>query len=295
MLISNLCVSSIKPFKAPNKHQGLGLGDSMLPFIALGLFPACVILPYSHTSPLAIPLILPSHWKLWASYSASHANLNAQFSLKQLGNLVYSLGVEVTHLSNGSLLLPQTKYIKGLFNNANMSEAKGMLAPMVAILKLSKLGSNYLSIRPTTDPLLVLCSIQPSLESHWAAIKRIKHGLLLNPAPLFKPLSITIVSDVDWVWRADQDNRKSTFCIYPRPNLVAWWSRKQTLVAKSSTETEYRSLVHKAAEVLWLQSLLKELSCSKHLLYCDNLSTVALSHNPELHTKTKHMELDMFS
>lgn len=164
---------------------------------------------------------------------------------------------------------------------------------MVAILTLSKLGSNYLNIWPTTAPLLALCKMQPSLESHWAAIKRIKHGLLLNPAPLFKPLSITIVSDADW--RADPDNRKSTFCIYLRPNLVAWWSRKQILVAKSSTETEYRSPVHKAAEVLWLQSLLKELSCSKHLLYCDNLSTVALSHNPEWHGKTKHMEMDMFS
>lgn len=29
-------------------------------------------------------------------------------------------------------------------------------------------------------------------------------------------------------------------------------------------------------------------------LYCDNLSIVALSHNPVLHAKTKHMELDIF-
>ena len=29
-------------------------------------------------------------------------------------------------------------------------------------------------------------------------------------------------------------------------------------------------------------------------VYCDNLSTVALSHNPVLHSRTKHMELDIF-
>ena len=29
-------------------------------------------------------------------------------------------------------------------------------------------------------------------------------------------------------------------------------------------------------------------------VYCDILSTVALSHNPVLHSRTKHMELDIF-
>lgn len=29
-------------------------------------------------------------------------------------------------------------------------------------------------------------------------------------------------------------------------------------------------------------------------MLCDNLITVALSHNPILHAKTKHMELDIF-
>ncbi|KAI5421625.1 hypothetical protein KIW84_045162 [Lathyrus oleraceus] len=50
------------------------------------------------------------------------------------------------------------------------------------------------------------------------------------------------------------------------------------------------------AEVLWVQSLLAELKIHSltPVLYCDNLSTVALSHNPVLHSKTKHMEFDIF-
>jgi histone deacetylase 1/2 len=67
-------------------------------------------------------------------------------------------------------------------------------------------------------------------------------------------------------------------------------------VARASTEAEYRALANTAAEVLWLQSLLTELKVpfTTPILYCDNMSTVALSHNPVLHAKTKHMELDIF-
>jgi histone deacetylase 1/2 len=67
-------------------------------------------------------------------------------------------------------------------------------------------------------------------------------------------------------------------------------------VARSSTEAEYRALANTAAEVLWLQSLLTELKVpfTTPIFYCDNMSTVALSHNPVLHAKTKHMELDIF-
>lgn len=79
-------------------------------------------------------------------------------------------------------------------------------------------------------------------------------------------------------------------------NLISWWSKKQTLVAKSSAEAEYRSLTSATSEILWVQSLLQELQvdCAVPTIFCDNQSTVALSHNPVLHNRTKHMELDIF-
>lgn len=114
-----------------------------------------------------------------------------------------------------------------------------------------------------------------------------------NPAT---SMTIIVFSDADW--GSDPDDRKSTSgsCIYLGPNLVSWWSKKQTLVAISSTEAEYMSLASTTAEVLWVQSLLAELKIHSltPVLYCDNLSTVALSHNPVLHSKTKHMEFDIF-
>ena len=62
------------------------------------------------------------------------------------------------------------------------------------------------------------------------------------------------------------------------PNLVSWWSKKQTLVARSSTKAKYRSLVDATAEIMWLQSLLEELKVPvvRPIVYCDNSSTMIL-------------------
>lgn len=67
-------------------------------------------------------------------------------------------------------------------------------------------------------------------------------------------------------------------------------------MARSSAEAEYRSMAQLAAELIWVQSLLKELHCPFQVpkILCDNLSTATLAHNPVLHNRTKHMELDIF-
>nr|KYP75334.1 Copia protein [Cajanus cajan] len=142
------------------------------------------------------------------------------------------------------------------------------------------------------------------LEQHWSVVKRILRylkgtmflGLHLQPAPSNSPLSIRAYCDADWA--SDPDDRISTSgaSIFVGPNVNCWWSKKQTVVARSSAEAEYRSLALATAEALWIQTLLSELHVSHHtpVVYCDNMSTVALAHNPVLHARTKHMELDLF-
>jgi histone deacetylase 1/2 len=248
--------------------------------------------------------------------------LNVHFALKQLGQLDYFLGIEVHQLSTGALLLNQAKYIRDLLCKTKMESSNPIGSPMVSTCRLSRYGTDTFSdptlYRSIVGALQYITITRPDiafsvnkvcqfmarpLDTHWKAVKRIlrylngtlHHGLRISPSLNGPPFSLRAYSDSDWA--IDQDDRRSTSgsCIYFGPNLISWSSKKQQLVARSSTEAEYRSMAHTTADLLWIQSLLHELQVPVHTptLLCDNLSAVALSHNPILHSRTKHLELDL--
>lgn len=250
------------------------------------------------------------------------SSLNSQFALKDLGNLNYFLGIQAVPTAHGGLLLTQTKYITDLLKKVNMDAAKPQSTPMVAGTKLFNDGTDLFEdpslYKSTVGALQYVCVTRPEiaysvnkvsqfmhkpLVSHWLCVKRILRylqgtrnmGLLLQ-----KSSSLRLSAMCDAGWASDPIDRRSTsgFCVFFGPNLISWMSKKQAVVSRSSTEAEYRSLALVVAELTWLKSLLSELffPCSKEppIVYCDNLSTVMLSANPILHSRTKHVELDLY-
>nr|KYP67039.1 Retrovirus-related Pol polyprotein from transposon TNT 1-94 [Cajanus cajan] len=249
--------------------------------------------------------------------------LDSIFSLKQLGSLDYFLGIEVKHLPDKSLVLTQSKYIRDLLFKTNLAEAHGAPSPMFSNCKLSRSGNDFfhdptffrsvvgaLQYATLTRPEISfavnkVCQFMATpLDSHWVAVKRIlkylkgtlSYGLHMQPAAVNGPISLTAFCDADWA--SDIDDRRSTSgsAIFFGPNLISWWSRKQRVIARSSTEAEYRSIAQASAELTWIQALLQELKVpfSTPTLLCDNQSAVAIAHNPVFHSKTKHMEIDVF-
>ncbi|GAA0187190.1 transmembrane signal receptor [Lithospermum erythrorhizon] len=66
-------------------------------------------------------------------------------------------------------------------------------------------------------------------------------------------------------------------------------------VSRYNTEAEYRALAFTAAEITWLQYILKDLCIalsSAPLVLCDNISATYLAHNPVLHSRTKYTAID---
>jgi histone deacetylase 1/2 len=246
--------------------------------------------------------------------------LRQTFPVKDLGRLGFFLGIEVKHQQDG-LHLSQQKYITDLLAKTNMTQAKTVSTPMASSEKLSRHVGVPLSAeemtryRSTVGALQYLTLTRPDIsfsvnkvcqflsaptDVHWSAVKRIlrylkftmSYGLLLQKS------STTLLSGfADADWAGCPDDRRSTggHAIFLGGNLVAWSSRKQPTVSRSSTEAEYKSVANATAEIIWIQGLLKELGVYMSrapILWCDNLGATYLSVNPIFHARTKHIEVD---
>lgn len=71
--------------------------------------------------------------------------LNNEFSLKDMGDLYYFLGIEVTHSPTVCLRLFQRKYIRDLLDRSSMFHAKSVHTLMVISSTLSNTDGDYLS------------------------------------------------------------------------------------------------------------------------------------------------------
>jgi len=141
--------------------------------------------------------------------------------------------------------------------------------------------------------------MQTPTSAHWTTAKRVLHYLknTLDHGLFYKPGSFSINTYYDSDWVDDPDNRRSTcgYGVYVGSNLISWSVKKQPVVSRSSTEAEYDCLALVTAEVYWLRMLLCELKISLQaapVVWCDNISTLALASNPIFHAQSKHIEVD---
>jgi len=75
---------------------------------------------------------------------------------------------------------------------------------------------------------------------------------------------------------------------------ISWISRKQEVIALSTTEAEYIATTHGAKEAIWFQKLLGELfpgPSKTFTLSCDNQSTINLATTDNYHARTKHIDV----
>ncbi|KAH8944177.1 hypothetical protein BDL97_13G095100 [Sphagnum fallax] len=73
-----------------------------------------------------------------------------------------------------------------------------------------------------------------------------------------------------------------------------WNSKKQPIVALSSTEVKYMGATMATCEVAWFRKVLGDLGLHVNIhvvIYCDNLSCIQLAKNSVFHAQTKHIEV----
>jgi hypothetical protein len=246
------------------------------------------------------------------------AHLKKELEINDLGKLNYFLGMEISETKDG-LVLNQRKYANELLVSSNMAECKPVSTPM-------ETGASYVKrveteekadgevYRSIVGGLQYLCNTRPDIQyavgvvsrcvsdpsvTHWRAVKRILRyikgtthfGLKYGASG-----GTTLTGYCDADWAGDKQDRKSTsgYSFFLGGSPVSSSSRKQQTVSLSSTEAEYIALSSATQECLWLRSILTELgfpqekSCK---ILLDNQSALAVAKNPELHSRTKHIDI----
>uniref|UniRef100_A0A0V0GVX2 Putative ovule protein n=1 Tax=Solanum chacoense TaxID=4108 RepID=A0A0V0GVX2_SOLCH len=109
----------------------------------------------------------------------------------------------------------------------------------------------------------------PTVE-HWAAFEQILCYLKRAPGlgilySNHNHTRIECFADVDWA--GSKINRRSTtgYCIFVGGNLVAWRSKKRSVVSRSSAESKYRAMSQSTCEIMWIHHLLTEIGLKHHM------------------------------
>lgn len=91
---------------------------------------------------------------------------------------------------------------------------------------------------------------------------------------------------------ADESKSVSGYVFLEGGGAITWLSKKQSVVALSSTEAEYIALSEASREACWLRSLYEELGFKQvypTLIKGDNNGAIAMAQNPQFHKRAKHI------
>ena len=218
------------------------------------------------------------------------------FKTKDLGSLKYFLGIEVAQSKEG-IVISQRKYVLDILKETGMVDCKPIDSPMDPNLKLvadqSEPYSDPERYRRLVGKLIYLTITRPDISfpvgvvsqfmqapriDHWNAVIRILRYLKKAPGQglLYEDKGNSQIfgyCDADWAG-CPMDRRSTTgYCVFLGGNIVSWKSKKQSNVARSSAEAEYRAMASVTCELVWIKQFLQELQfCEVHpiKLYCDN-------------------------
>ena len=153
--------------------------------------------------------------------------------------------------------------------------------------------------RPDTALAVGILSqfIQNPGPAHWDGVKRVISylGTTKNLWLTFEGVKAQLerYSNADWATQPDRHSILG-FSFYYGQGATLWSSKKQSIIALSSTEAEYVAETHAVKEALWLETFINEVTRINTKLLtvmCNNLGAISLAKNNKFHSRTKHIDL----
>jgi hypothetical protein len=101
----------------------------------------------------------------------------------------------------------------------------------------------------------------------------------------------------DATWASNPSDRRSLFAyrVFLGGSLIAWKTKKQTVVSRLSAETELRAMALLMTEVTWLRWLLEDFGVSvvtPTTLLSDSTGAISIARDPVKYELTKHIGVD---
>ena len=243
-----------------------------------------------------------------------------RFSMTDLGELSYILGIKVLRdWQAGTISLSQKLYVTDVLQKFGMEDCRPIGTPAEGCLMksentgpdqtyMSLVGSLlYASMVTRPDITFAVQSLgrhmQNSTEEHMAAAKRVlrylkgtKDVCLVYGGSQSSENALEVSGFADADWGTDKETRRSVtgyvFMLGEGP--VTWNSKLQQTVALSTTEAEYMALGMATQEAIYLRRILKSLGCEQMrptVIHEDNAGCIAMSNNPVMHKRTKHIDI----
>ncbi|KAM1216942.1 hypothetical protein ACFX2J_013172 [Malus domestica] len=218
--------------------------------------------------------------------------LSKTFHMKDLGNASYVLGIKLYRDRSRKLItLSQSMYIDKVLSRFQMAQSKKGLLPVRHGIHLSKF------MGPKTPEEIRQMSVIP----YASAIGSLMYAMICTRLDIAYVVSITNRYQSNpglEHWAAVKMVLKSSNSGYVftlSGGAVSWKSKKQDVIADSTTKAEYVTATEAGKEAFWMKKFITELAVvptttSLVTLYSDNSGAIAQAKEPRAHQKNKHFD-----
>lgn len=260
-------------------------------------------------------------YKNVADLNETKGKLHKMFKMKDIGEAKCCLGININQ-GIDFIELNQSKYILFLLEKFGMAQCKPCKTPSELNKKLTmdmvddsntltgkvpyqELVGSLLYLANGTRPDIAYATSEVSRfnanhsEEHWTAAKRILRYLrgTVNYKLRYerKGTSLQAYSDADWGSEGDSRKSRTGYVVTMAGAAISWCSKKQPIVALSSTEAEYIALSSTVREAIWTVQLREEIIGQKVdepvVVHCDNQSSIKLALSEAYRPRTKHIDI----
>ena len=274
-------------------------------------------------------LIIGNDKQKIAEFKSSISNV---FKMKDLGPVSHLIGIEIIrNRTSKTITITQRQYLKDVLRKFDMQDCDPidcLIDPHQTLLNArdeglaekelyqSAVGSIIYLLITRPDIAYVASVLAREMSSprkvHWRCVKQlfkylagtvdtgITYGKAENSHHQITayggdtPMKEFGFSDSNYAHSNSNYKSTSGYVFILNGGAISWEAKRQTVLARSTTEAEYIGLGRAASQAVWLRAFLLELGLKDSiscLLMGDNQAALKLIDNPKYHDRTKHINV----